>query len=437
MFRISISALALTIAGSACTDQETLPSAPSAAPFLASSLGNLTQPSQVRTLREDFKNIALRAPGFAGVWLDSQGNLMVSAASTELSPVLRGEVIRWLAGYGRPELAGRPWKLNRVEYDYAALVGFLERAKTAAAHLAGVNSFGIEVKTGRILVGVEDATAAAAVTGALSKERVPEGARAVQVFGREPDLQAGLQSTFTYLRGGIQIARAYGAECSVGFVGYGVDAGGNPDYSNKVVTTAAHCTSSQLAMNGDIFGQPSPGRLIGREVRIAQVYPQFSAQCGSSYTYCRYADVALIQVDDSIPVGHGTAAISSATSSPNNPPYLGWRSYTGSGVTGALVGETVTKVGRTSGQTTGVVTQACVDRQSTITPGLWTLCASNASATTGGGDSGGTVYIPYSASNSTTPRAVGVLFQGGPGSTWFSPAGFVLVAMGSDLFLFW
>jgi len=180
-------------------------------------------------------------------------------------------------------------------------------------------------------------------------------------------------------------------------------------------------------------GIGSIARPIGNVSRIAQVY----TSCGGGYVWCRYADVALIAVRDTIPIGWATAAISTATTPPANPSYLGWRAYAGSGVTGAVLGETITRVGRTRGQTTGTVVVSCQDRQSTLLPGMWTLCAMNATATTEGGDSGGTVYIPSTVGQPTTPRAVGTLFQGGVGSTWFSSAGFVNLALGNDVYFVW
>ncbi|MGV3709085.1 MAG: hypothetical protein ACO1Q7_09595 [Gemmatimonas sp.] len=61
-----------------------------------------------------------------------------------------------------------------------------------------------------------------------------------------------------------------------------------------------------------------------------------------------------------------------------------------------------------------------------------------------GGDSGGTVFLPY-WNDPTTPRALGVLFAGSMpnwvtqplGSAWYSPSANVNWAIGSDVMLYY
>jgi hypothetical protein len=187
-------------------------------------------------------------------------------------------------------------------------------------------------------------------------------------------------------------------------------------------------------MLGDNFGQPSLSRLVAVEVAEPTIYPQDSPYC-EGLPQCRFADIAILHVHDSITSMAGSVAISSPTTPPSDPPFNGWRAYVGSGVVGVVTGETITKVGAFGGQTTGVVDQACADRESTITPGLWTMCAQGATATGQGGDSGGTVFIPLGGA-AVSPRPAGVLFQGGVGRIYFSPIYQIENALGHGLWYY-
>lgn len=401
----------------------------------ARSMSGAKNQPVLRTLREDFQEIAARDHSFGGFWVDENGQLVVATKTGEVSRETEELVHGWLRRNSRADLLPRRIEAFKVMYDYAELMGYYEKIRSSVASHRDVAGIGIDERTNSVLVNVRTEVGKSWVESQLAAQKIGAREAKVALETNGYDVQAGLQSTFATLRGGIQVTNSIVGDCSIGFLGH-MTIGPNdpyPDMSRPVVTTAAHCTQSQISLVGETFGQPSSARPIGNVSRIAQVY----TSCGGGYVWCRYADVALIAVRDTIPIGWATAAISTATTPPANPSYLGWRAYAGSGVTGAVLGETITRVGRTRGQTTGTVVVSCQDRQSTLLPGMWTLCAMNATATTEGGDSGGTVYIPSTVGQPTTPRAVGTLFQGGVGSTWFSSAGFVNLALGNDVYFVW
>jgi hypothetical protein len=373
---------------------------------------------QIRTLRDELREIALRAPGFSGLWIDDDGGLRLSASVAALNPSLVKEARNWLTLNRRPDLATSPIRLHRVSHDYAELYAWLEAVGPALARVPGVSSIGIDERTGRIHVGVDDGRARSLAIEAASG-RVPATAFVAEVLPRAVD--SGLHDTFSAMGGGIQITRGIGA-CSAGFVGWRRDPDTlQPDYEYKVLFTASHCTSDQFNVVGNVFGQPTVMRPVGVEVDESRIY--YAPGCPNGYQYCRHADVAVIKLADSIPINAFAVAWSSPTVHPNNPPVYGWYSYSGSGFTGVLQGDSVIKVGRTTGETRGRVGITCADRQSTQSPGLWTICAMNATATGDGGDSGGPVYVRYKSSDPATPRAAGMTFQAGTGSVWFnSPA---------------
>jgi hypothetical protein len=173
-------------------------------------------------------------------------------------------------------------------------------------------------------------------------------------------------------------------------------------------------------MNSDVFGQPNlyHGEM-SVEVDEAAVLTYDGWHC--VWTSCQRADVAVLWIRDSVSFWAGYAAKSSAVSPPTVPQYLGsW--YISNGVQGGLVGETVTKVGRTTGQTSGKITASCVDAASVQYPNLYTLCSQKAAYSSGGGDSGSPVFInPNEPGHSWTPRPVGMHWGSGGGSAYLSP----------------
>jgi hypothetical protein len=77
-------------------------------------------------------------------------------------------------------------------------------------------------------------------------------------------------------------------------------------------------------------------------------------------------------------------------------------------VYGAVAGETVWKVGKTTGTTKGTVTSTCVNFQLQF-PDPMILCGHSAWYGSGDGDSGAPVFIPYDPQQpGSTPRTVGI-----------------------------
>lgn len=397
-----------------------------------SSPGDSSQPNasltpigtHPRTIRDHFQAIARRAPGFAGLWIDADGTLVINVRRGDAPGVVESEAAKWLSEQGREELAQRRRRVNEVAYDYQTVISELELAKSIAARLPGVTTFGIDDREAKAVVGVSDQATAGTIMRALAQSTMRYDTWKVEVTGPAVDLQSNLQSTFSTIVAGIQTSGSRGA-CSIGLIGYAQMAGmpfPYADYSRNIYLTASHCTSDQYAVSGDSFGQPDSTRPVGQEIDEAFTFPQGSSYC-TSYPTCRWADVAVVEISGSISHLAGVAAKSTSVLPPTLPPYQGNQNYTGTGVQGAIVGDVVTKVGRTTGQTTGVVDRSCDDRQSSVSPGLWTLCAQRASMRSRPGDSGAIVFRAYSSSVSWSPFPAGVLFQGGtnPDLTWFSP----------------
>ncbi len=421
----------------ACADP---PSAALSPPTQVGGNGSVVQSPIPFTLQDAYRDLASRLGEFTGVSLQD-GDVVVSAASDAVSLETFLEVRRWLRASGRPDLAVKLMRHRRVPYNYRTLDSLLGRLLPRIASGNGVNAVGIDEVAGRILIHVDDALGLSAVESSLLPLELPENSVAIQITGRITDVQ-GLQGQHSMLRGGVQINRQpllpehFGA-CSIGFVGWFTDSlqPSQPDLNRRVLTTASHCTTDQKKVRSDLFGQPYMPRVAAVEIDEAPVYKGPFAPCSQGMAYCRFADVAVLRVVDSIGSGGGSAAVSQPTVDPNNPPFLGVQAYTGSSVIGAIVGEHVIKVGRTTGQTgPGPIDLSCMN---TMSGDIHNLCQQHAVVTVDFGDSGAPVFIAAGSPFVPNPRPAGVVIQGTTNSMWFSPAGAVVGTLGWKYFLVW
>ncbi len=302
------------------------PSSPRIAPPPLSDLG-ITEP--IRTIRDQWRDIALRHPGFGGVWRDSTGQLTISSSTGAASTEMRQAVTQWLLGYGRPDLASQTASVARVSWDYATLDGFVRLIEPTLVAVRGVNSYWIDETKGRLGVSTDDDAAAAVVSAALPDLHIPVNLVFVEVTGPNRDLSCtGLRSVCSPMMAGLGIVDLYSNfYCTISFVGWRADSvyPNYPDTSYRVATTASHCTATQGYVNGDPFWQPDPvsGRVIGVEIDDAPIYDHATcvAYDHPDYNRCRFADVAVMHVDDTVPVLAGAAAISSAVTPDANPPW--------------------------------------------------------------------------------------------------------------------
>jgi len=214
--------------------------------------------------------------------------------------------------------------------------------------------------------------------------------------------------------------------CSAGLQVWKNDANGYPDPSQgRFILTANHCAPPIGAVTGLTFGQPHRGYgLHATEVANAEVFTD--ARCPYAPTPCTYADVAVLQVSDSVSSTWQRVALSNTS---NPPAYFGQLSLNTS-VWSAVPGQPVRRVGARSGQRDGTVTKSCYDLP---VGGIYVLCSVEVNGYANGGDSGGPVYTPLTAGYSDSPWPSGVFHSYTTGSNnpyWFSSVGSILYALG-------
>jgi hypothetical protein len=167
----------------------------------------------------------------------------------------------------------------------------------------------------------------------------------------------------------------------LGFNGYRFD-------SKRAFVTAAHCTIKYAEMNpADVFGQPDDGvRRIGIE---SYDPPTFAC---SGHPKCRFSDAAEILYYDTVAWRLGRIArpyFEQTTIDPNNPEFFIRDVASGHPVHG----QTLHRVGRTTGWHTGTVQDDCKDfTQEIHGENIRLLCQSSVEHPAQGGDSGGPAF---------------------------------------------
>jgi hypothetical protein len=351
------------------------------------------QTDEIETSDDRFATVAKQVPGFGGMFFDQDGTLQVymlgqkgpvnEALMTSLDDVITREV-------GRGErLSSSGVEILEGQYDFLDLHRWQQQMSPAVLALPEVVFTDIDETTNRLRIGVTDSPGMTkAVEEYLSNLGVPR--EAVLISEAKP-VTLELRSRRRPLRGGLQINFG-GFLCTLGF----------PAVRQGITgfVTNSHCTNTQGGVQGTVYHQPSASgntNRIGQEVADPTYFTGGSCPAGRR---CRFSDSSFARVPH--PSG---PAVTTTLGTIARPPV---NSITWNGVdifqitaeAAPVVGQSVTKVGRTTGRTSGMVQQTCANFNvagSTITQ----LCQSRASFESAGGDSGSPVFRITSLPNVT------------------------------------
>jgi hypothetical protein len=347
-----------------------------AAPALAQSNGV----GEDLTLDERFVRITELVPEFGGMYLDEdQRTLWVYV--TERRPHIIAELRHAIQDVFPGEDLPATIRLKEGRFSFDQLKRWKDSATDNLA-IPGVTMTDIDERANRLTIGVEPQGPRGLVEQELGVRGIPpEGWQIEEVRPAEP--QTSLQDKHRPVVGGLQITN----NLSTGACTYGFTATRNGVLG---FVTNSHCTITQGGVEGSIFVQPTTtdlsggiSQFIGTET-VDLAY-HFVSTCPRGF-FCRYSDSAFVAFS----AGVG-AEIKIAK------PVLGTVTWDGvskfnvhsEGV--ALVGTLVNKVGRTSGITSGVVSQTCADFGFSGTK-LAHLCQTKATYASDGGDSGSPVF---------------------------------------------
>jgi len=360
-----------------------------------------------------------QTPGFGGFFLTSDGTPTVyltrGASRAPAEQALSG----YLAGRG---LSNASVRILEAKYGWKQLERWQETASVEAFAIPGAVYVDNDETVNRVRIGVEDLGTMGQVRAALARARVPD--EAVIIERADPIIQvATLQDVVDRpVRAGVQI-NFPGYLCSVGF--------NATSGSQKSFVTASHCTTTQGGVENTPYWQPLQsvnGTQIATEV-ADPAYAKGGSGCAKG-KLCRYSDASRAAY---VSGANQALGLIVRTSGANNGSLTITGSFTISAddcsTTGGClaVGTTVDKVGRTTGWTSGAITNTCVN---TGVQGsrFMLLCQTFVSAGVGGGDSGSDVF--QVTGNSV--KLVGVLWGGNSGGTQFvySPFGNVTRELG-------
>jgi hypothetical protein len=349
--------------------------------------------------------LARVVPGFGGLFLDESGAPTVYLTD----PGQRLSAQRALTGIAREHgFDSSALRVRKGEFTWQQLEAWFEPASRGALAERGVVYADLDEASNRVTIGVESAEAGGRARSLLRRLGVPD--RAVLIRETRPvELAATLQDRVRPVGGGLQINFG-NFLCTLGF---NAIRGGVDSY-----ITNSHCTDVQGGINGTKHYQQDrfhANTQIGTEVADPTY---FTGGACPANRRCRYSDssrgrylagishtLGRIVRTTSRNSLNGSLTISSA-----NPSFT-----INSERANSLVGQTVNKIGRTTGWTFGKVTATCVTTNvsgSDITQ----LCQSFVSAGVGAGDSGSPVFNWSGTGN--TVRLAGILW-GGSGNNLF------------------
>lgn len=395
---------------------------------LRSMLQGVSSPS---TLQEEFKMLAQNMPGFAGVFLDN-GELTVSVATDDFPARSLQRVVDWARGYSSGARRSPSVKVRRVRYDYNQLLSQFDAINASLSAEDGLRSISIDESLGKVRLGISLSTSRASIQARIVSQGTPGDMVVIEeVEEAHPD--ATLNQIYRPVVGGLQIAYPGNpgpSPCTIGFNLYRqADDGFYPDVSQGLFfTTASHCSPTPGTVGGLTVYQPtaSPSTKIGVEVDHAPIlwgYP-----CPPLKIPCQWADILIVKYLDSIAVGYG--AVANVNSSKT---IIGYYNIQGT-VSGSILGDPVTFVGQAGGKKTGRVTETCVTKQLT---GVWQVCQYKANYAAVPGDSGGPVFVPYSAADPIgTPRVVGSHVSTAGTDRYFAPIAQIASALSHAYYWF-
>lgn len=412
-------------------------------------------PSVIRPEEQAFADLARRVPSSAGFVLDSSGGIVVLVRDEKDEPAAVSAVRQ--AASADPALKGlQNVRSRRADYSFGELARWRDVVYEQIFNtVRGVSLLDLDEAANRVTIGLVSQRAVEAraeVDASLAKIGVPAEAVRFRILeygsflsGRDfaarrfSSLPPALTDLFPDLIGGIQITMSQSstgvinAPCSIGFTMTYAPPGGS---SYPALVTATHCSQVWGALDGTSISQPasSPGSTsVGSESRDPHKY-----KCGLNW--CRQSDASIFQVAGRpLQVGliarttyaSTSAAFGSLQIDQNSPYFI--ISQTGY----IPVAAPYSKMGRTTGWTSGVKLLSCIDHHFSH-PGagaFWdlytTTCNDVGSAQVDGGDSGGSVFARLDTNRvSLLGTTVGRMGNDPGDPHLYSPIGRIMADMG-------
>lgn len=337
--------------------------------------------------------VATRVHEFGGAYIDGHGDLTVYLTDLSSEPSARRALANELLASGR---ATPGMHMRAARYTYADLW----RWKNALRPLltsAGVAMLAVDERANRVRIETSDNTAAL-VTRWVLRLGVPLAAVEIEATARIVEagsVDGGQRPAI----GGLRIAGFF-EQTSITYTiicSYGLNVRDFADTVHHYMVVASHCVQHSPPVGGYIGANVyQPDTTALRANLIGSVYrnPLFlSGGTCPTGAFCRASDAALVRIAPGVTTTLGAVArplgrvflpqiYGPTTIDPSQP------TFQLAGYSEALVGDTVDKVGSSTGWTGGVVTAVCADVN---IGGYIRTCSGVVSGGAGLGDSGAPV----------------------------------------------
>lgn len=403
-------AIGLILGLQGCTETTT-EADPADTELFGPRLTQIAGSQRVETYNERLAAIADRVPGFAGIFYDTTGQLVVQLVQPQRLNEARNEVRNIVVHDGmEPEvIAERQAQLDAIEvrqarFSFRQLYDWHQMVKRAVIGPDGQTISWISSTQNSIFVGFSDSTQLEAIGREVNALALPDDAVRVDYFpgrfrnsvghgsrsAKHVETAVGdppyyLNQSYRPIIAGLQTSELPPGATNWCTLGFTADRSTDDDW---YFVTAAHCTGNI----GQIFipqnrGQPWMPASIGFEVSDPPTFTNAQDSTCAPGRECRRSDVALFRFTNPN-FTHARVAW---------PPHYVWQPLSFSSrkiitATGpAIEGQTVYKVGATTGRTSGTVINPCVNVLSEL--GVWILCQAAADYYSEGGDSGAPVVI--------------------------------------------
>jgi hypothetical protein len=375
----------------ACTDSPT--EIPGKGPGDNSRDSRITAPSQsplvVRTASDQ---LATEIAGFGGAFVrDGVLNvyLTLEANNSEGQAAARLAINSLLAAGNRPAM---PIQFQVAKHSLKQLRAW-ESTLKSIYHQTGVRTAQVDERNNRFEIAVPDQAAEAAVRKAAASFGIPPEIVVIRTGGPPVVPFVDLHDKVRPAGGGLAIVTGVGG-CTYGFNAWIDDRSGK-----RYMVTAAHCV--QFSGFGGVTGmsvyQPNSTStsLVGR-VAVNPASAYVSPGCAPGDT-CRESDAALVATDatrfsatDWDIGGINTTTVRGVGPNSGGSTTINGRIGLANASTIFFAGDTLEKVGATTGWTAGVVTGTCVYHSDGVGGGR--MCNGVVAAGANHGDSGSPVF---------------------------------------------
>jgi len=352
--------------------------------------------SFAETIDAAFVRIAGDIPGFGGFFYDEGGVLNVvmapaaqSRTPRELSSILRDH----FAALRIPASDLSAMRVHAGDYDFIQLDA-MHRSVAPVLGMDGVVFTDADEARNRVVVGVENAAAAAAVESAIAMSGVPSDA-VVIVESAPVVTEQTLRDYNRPVAGGLQIHFDRAGSTFICTLGFNVRAPNRPNVQGFV--TNSHCSNVRGVMTETPYWQHSrfvPDTYIGAEA--FDLPPTTGGDCPAGRV-CRWSDALGAQYESGVDNELGAIYRTLFPGTGLNPGSLeidqqNPRWQITDEIQYPVVGQVLHKTGRTNGWTMGPVNATC--QNVNVGGSNYTLwCQDRVSTWSGGGDSGSPYYV--------------------------------------------